>query len=138
MSQKNPGQSPHEGTVVDVHLAQPRLKEGLVPPETGLFLRIMQGEGTGRVFTFDSGGVFVIGRDGADIPLDDPKISRKHAEIGLYGPGSFFVRDLASTNGTFLNGRRVRDRQELKHEDVIRVGDIALQFSVVENSVPVA
>jgi pSer/pThr/pTyr-binding forkhead associated (FHA) protein len=138
MSQKRPSQAPHEGTVVDVHLAQSRLKEGLVPPETGLFLRIMQGEGAGRVFTFDSGGVFVIGRDGADIPLDDPKISRKHAEIGLYGPGSFFVRDLASTNGTFLNGRRIRDRQELKHEDAIRVGDVTLQFSVIENSVPMA
>jgi pSer/pThr/pTyr-binding forkhead associated (FHA) protein len=138
MSQKRAGQPQHEGTVIDVHLAQPRLKEGLVPPDTGLFLRITQGDGAGRTFAFDSGGVFVIGRDGADIALDDPKISRKHAEIGLYGPGSFFIRDLASTNGTFLNGRRIRDRKDLVHEDVIRVGDTTLQFSVIENSVPVA
>ena len=123
MSQKNPRQPAHEGTVVDVHLAQARLKEGLVPPETGLFLRIMQGEGAGRVFSFDSGGVFVVGRDGADIPLDDPKISRKHAEIGLYGPGSFFVRDLASTNGTFVNDAAATVPTALTVGDVLRLGD---------------
>jgi S-DNA-T family DNA segregation ATPase FtsK/SpoIIIE len=138
MSEKKTGQAHPDGTVVDLHLSQPRLKEGLVPPDTGLFLRIMEGQGAGRVFTFDSGGVFVVGRDGADISIDDPKISRKHAEVGLYGPSCYFVRDLASTNGTFLNGRRIRDRRELHHEDVIRVGDTVLQFSVIEDAVPVS
>ncbi len=127
-----------EGTLLDSHLARPRLKEGLVPPETGLFLRVLDGAGAGRVLTFHSGGVFILGRDGADISLDDPKASRKHAEMALYGPGRYFIRDLASTNGTFVNGRRIGDRRELAHLDRIRIGDTVLEFSVIENSLPLA
>lgn len=128
---------PPDGTLLDPDLARPRLKEGLVPPETGLFLRIQEGDHAGRVFTLSPGGVYLIGRDGADIVLADPKASRKHAEIALYGPQKYFIRDLASTNGTFLNGRRLRDRHELGHEDRIRIGDTVLQFSVIDNSVRV-
>ena len=134
----NERQNNPEGTVLDPSLAVPRLKEGLVAPETGLFLRIQEGEGAGRVFTISSGGVFVLGREGADIALSDSKVSRKHAEIALYGPERYFVRDLASTNGTFVNGRRVRDRSPLSHEDRIRVGDTVLQFAVIDDSVPLA
>ncbi|MFQ5670074.1 MAG: FHA domain-containing protein [Acidobacteriota bacterium] len=129
---------PEEGTLLDARMARPRLTEGLVPPETGLFLRILDGLGAGRVFTFASGGVFLLGREGADLVLADPKASRKHAEISLFGPGRFFLRDLASTNGTFLNGRRVMDRCELHHQDRIRVGDTVMEFSVIEGSLPVA
>ena len=123
-----------EHTMLDPSLSRPRLKEGLVPPETGLFLKIMEGEESGRVFTFDSGGVYLLGREGADLVLEDQKVSRKHAEIALYGPRRYFIRDLASTNGTFLNGRRIMDRRELNHEDRIRIGDTVLQFSVIEDS----
>jgi pSer/pThr/pTyr-binding forkhead associated (FHA) protein len=125
-----------DGTLLDPRLARPRLQEGLVPPDTGLFLRILEGSATGRVLTFDSGGVFTLGREGVDIPLGDAKASRKHAEIALYGPGRYFIRDLASTNGTFVNGRRIGDRRELSHLDKIRIGDTILEFSVIEDSLP--
>ncbi|MFQ5718777.1 MAG: FHA domain-containing protein [Acidobacteriota bacterium] len=127
-----------EGTMLDPAMARPRLKEGLVPPETGLFLRIETGNPSGRVFTLSAGGVYLLGREEADIVLADPKVSRKHAEIALYGPERYFLRDLASTNGTFLNGRRIRNRQPLGHEDRLRIGDTVLQFSVIENAVPVS
>jgi pSer/pThr/pTyr-binding forkhead associated (FHA) protein len=123
-------------TIVDPNLAPRRLKESLVPPETGIFLRIEEGPGEQRVFTLSSGGVYLIGREGADVVLHDDKVSRKHAEIGLYGPEAYIVRDLASTNGTFLNGKRVGDRARMKHWDVIRVGDTLIRFAVVENSIP--
>jgi len=124
-----------EGTVLDPHMARPRLKEGLVPPETGIFLRVDRGAAPGRVVTLSTGGTFLIGREGADICLDDAKISRKHAEISLLGPGAYFLRDLASTNGTFLNGHRIADRTPLRHEDTIRIGDTVLTFSVIEESI---
>ena len=127
-----------ESTEFDPRMSRPRLKEGLVSSETGIFLRIEEGPGAGEVFTLSSGGVYLIGRDGADIPLEDEKVSRKHAEIGLYGPGAFTVRDLASTNGTRLNGKRITDKVKLNHWDVIRVGDTSLRFAVVENSRKVA
>lgn len=129
--------APHEDTMLDPDLARPRLREGLVPPDTGLFLCIQEGDQAGHIFTLSAGGVYLIGREGADIVLQDQKVSRKHAEIALYGPQKYFVRDLASTNGTFLNGHRLRDRREVTHEDRIRVGDTVLQFSVVEDSISI-
>lgn len=127
-----------EKTTFDPKLSRPPLKEGLIPPRTGIYLRIEEGPGKGQIFTLSSGGVYIIGRDGADVVLQDKKISRKHAEIGLYGPDAYVLRDLASTNGTQLNGRRVSDRVKLKHWDLIRVGDTALRLSVIEESIPVS
>ena len=127
-----------DGTVVDPRLAPRRLKVSLVPPETGIFLRVEQGEGTHRHFELSSGGVYIIGRDGSDIPLDDPKVSRKHAEIGLYGPGVYVVRDLASTNGTRVNGRLVAEKTAIKHTDLIQVGDTALRFHVLDATIPLS
>ena len=125
-------------TELDPGMAPKRLKSGLVPPDTGLYLRIEEGPGQGRTFVLSAGGVYTIGRDGADIPLEDGKVSRKHAEIGLYGPGAWILRDLASTNGTSLNGRRVDEKTNLKHWDLIRVGDTRLRFAVIEKSIQVA
>lgn len=137
MKKENPSDFA-ETTQFDSRQARPRLKEGLIQGDTGIFLRIEQGPGAGQVFTLSPGGVYLIGREGADIPLGDEKVSRKHAEIGLYGPGAFLVRDLASTNGTRLNGKRIMDKAKLAHWDEIRVGDTVLRFAVVEGSVAVA
>jgi pSer/pThr/pTyr-binding forkhead associated (FHA) protein len=125
-------------TKLDSALARPRLKEGLISPATGIFLRIEEGPGSGRVYTLSSGGVYLIGRAGADIVLEDEKVSRKHAEIGLYGPGAFVLRDLASTNGTRLNGKRISEKSKLDHWDVIRVGDTSLRFAVIDDSIQVS
>ncbi len=132
----DPPSDPHARTLLDPHQAPRRLKESLVPPDTGIYLRVEEGPGAGRVLTLSSGGVYVIGREGADIVLEDPKVSRKHAELGLYGPGAYVLRDLASTNGTWVNGRRIADRTKLAHWDAIRVGDTVLRFCIVENSIP--
>jgi pSer/pThr/pTyr-binding forkhead associated (FHA) protein len=125
------------GTALDPKLARPRLKESLVPPDTGIFLRVVNGNDRGQLITLSSGGTYLLGREGADIALEDEKISRKHAEISLLGPDAFFLRDLASTNGTFLNGKRVTDKRPLRHEDRIRVGDTVILFAVIQNSIPV-
>ena len=123
------------GTVLDAKLAPRRLKEGLVPSDTGIYLRVEEGPGQREVYTLSTGGVYLIGRKGADIVIEDEKVSRKHAEIGLYGPGAYVLRDLASTNGTLLNGRRVSEKAKLRHWDLIRVGDTELRFAMVEEAV---
>jgi pSer/pThr/pTyr-binding forkhead associated (FHA) protein len=123
------------GTVFDPSQAPHRMKEGLVPKDTGIFLRIEEGPDAGKVFNISPGGVYTIGREGADLPLDDPKVSRKHAEIGLYGPDAWVLRDLASTNGTQVNDRRIGDRHKLSHWDAIRVGDTVLRLALVENAI---
>lgn len=125
-------------TVLDPSQAPKRSKSGLVPPDTGIYLRVEDGADKGKTYVLSSGGVYTIGREGADIAIDDTKVSRKHAELGLYGPDCWVLRDLHSTNGTSLNDRRVDDRANLKHWDLIRVGDTRLRFAVVEKSVKVA
>jgi len=125
-------------TQVDSRQHRERLKESLVPEDTGIWLRVEHGPDAGRSLSVSSGGVYLIGRDGADIPLQDPKVSRKHAELGLYGPGALLVRDLASTNGTLLNGRRVGDRAKLVDGDLIQVGDTRIRVHIVEKSIPIS
>jgi len=125
-------------TQLDPKLARPRLKEGLVPEDTSIWVSIEEGIDAGRTETLSPGGVYTIGREGADIALQDVKVSRKHAEIGLYGPGAYMLRDLASTNGTWLNGKPVGDRAPLNNGDVVRVGDTLMRIDIIEGSVPIS
>lgn len=61
-----------------------------------------------------------------DIPVPDPNVSRKHAEIRPSGAG-YVVVDLGSTNGTRVNGGTVNERK-LTDGDVIAVGTTRLRF----------
>lgn len=62
----------------------------------------------------------------ADFRLDDPRLSRRHAEVMRVGPG-FVLNDLHSCNGSFVNGQRVTQR-ELVDGDGIRIGGNVLRF----------
>lgn len=121
------------GTIVHSfpHLMRRRLKQGLIPQKTVISLRVERGPEAGRVFDVSKGGDFLIGRAGADISLHDEKVSRKHAELGVYGPDAYQLQDLASTNGTLVNGKPI-DRAKLNHGDLIRMGETLLVFEVIE------
>jgi len=68
-----------------------------------------------------AGRVFRIGRnEGNDLTLNNPYISRYHAEIIPRGM-NYHIRDLGSTSGTFVNGERIKQRN-LKDGDSIRLG----------------
>jgi len=56
-----------------------------------------------------------------EVSLGDPGVSRYHCWI-LYRDGMLSVEDLASANGTYVNGERVRARRTLKAGDRIRIG----------------
>lgn len=65
----------------------------------------------------------VIGRAGVcDLRIDDPSVSRRHAQVTHTGDG-LFVRELGSSNGTFLNGGRVMEAA-LTGGDVLRFGNV--------------
>ena len=76
---------------------------------------------------------FTIGRDsGCDLHLDDPMLSRRHAAIE-YERGGFRLRELSSTNGAFVNGRRVKSggAEPLVFGATIELGDSVLTFALV-------
>ena len=64
----------------------------------------------------------IIGRTPpADILIPSQEVSSRHAELQPLGGGRFLLTDLGSTNGTFVNGRRIR-RAEVTERDEIRLG----------------
>ena len=71
-----------------------------------------------------------IGRDAEnEWQIDDLNVSRTHAEIVQNNSGSYEVVDLKSTNGTFLNGTRIK-REALRTGDIIAVGGFARRFTL--------
>jgi predicted component of type VI protein secretion system len=95
-------------------------------------LLITRGRGVGRDEAV--GTRCVLGRSsGADIVLQDRGVSRWHARVGLQGE-VYVIHDLASRNGTIVNGQRVR-AVPLGDGDVIRLGRIELVFRLRETVV---
>jgi Protein of unknown function (DUF3662)/Inner membrane component of T3SS, cytoplasmic domain len=73
------------------------------------------------------GRAVVLGRSrDCDITVDDPNVSRRHAEV-RHENGAYWIVDLGSTNGLTVNGRRV-DRAKLEPEDEIVLGTTELRF----------
>jgi len=81
--------------------------------------------------TVDAARTVAIGRgESNDVVLDkDSLVSRRHALIEQKGD-SFTIRDLGSTNGTYVNGNPLREKEErtLKPGDVIRTGNTEFSF----------
>ena len=65
----------------------------------------------------------------SDIVVDDPNVSREHAEVRPRG-GSWVLRDLGSTNGSSINGRRTEGAEVLKPGDEIELGTSTMTFEL--------
>src|SRR3954454_585934 len=74
----------------------------------------------GREHTIDS--ELTVGREGCDVVLADPEVSRRHAALRVSGDG-VAVEDFGSTNGTFVNDQRVQGVRALQDGDVVRFGN---------------
>jgi hypothetical protein len=68
-----------------------------------------------------------IGRQDTDLVVEDPEVSRRHAVLRRSG-GSVVVEDLDSTNGTFVNGERIRTPVRVGPGDQVRVGRTTLEI----------
>ncbi|HYM92221.1 MAG TPA: FHA domain-containing protein [bacterium] len=100
------------------------------PPAPGPRLRVLAGPPgeAGREFALDGPMVTIGRRPDQRIVLSDPSVSRSHArvEVGAWGVA---IVDLGSTNGTEVNGHRLRDgRAVLRGGDRIRLGTVLLEF----------
>ena len=70
---------------------------------------------------FELEGERTIGREGADIEIDDDQASRRHARIDIRD-GVVTVEDLGSTNGTFVNGTKIEALTPLPPGDTLKIG----------------
>ena len=74
-------------------------------------------------------GTWSIGRaPDNSLPLADNEVSRRHAIIQAQGEREFWLVDLGSANGTYLNGRRISQSVRLHNGDIIRIGSHELEF----------
>lgn len=94
-----------------------------VPPEGDAWLESVDGK------RHPIKGSCSLGRSGANtIVLESPKVSRRHALIHLQNIGELWLIDFGSSNGTFLNKRRIHHPIRLSDGDQITIGDRVFQF----------
>jgi hypothetical protein len=100
------------------------------PPKEMGMLVVRSGPRAGQ--TFNLGEVTNIGRDAQrnEISLEDTSMSRENTRIKLEG-GQFVIYDLASTNGTLVNGEKVL-KQVLANGDAVQIGDTHFAFVEVK------
>ena len=65
---------------------------------------------------------------GNDIVLDNLVVSGTHCAFELKGLADVYIEDLGSTNGTFVNNKRVKERHQLQDGDTIAIGHFRIQF----------
>ncbi len=89
-------------------------------------LLVKRGPNAGSTFLIEGPSTSLGRHPESDIFLDDVTVSRKHAEVRRQGQ-EFFVHDLGSLNGTYVNGERV-DVTKLASGDEVQVGKFKLVF----------
>jgi Protein of unknown function (DUF3662)/FHA domain len=104
-------------------LAEPLEERARVRQERALLLV------DGKRLVVGPAGVSIGRSRQSDVVLDDPNISRTHAEIRPRG-GSWVLTDLDSTNGCVLNGQRIEGPEVIKPGDVIKLGTSVITFEL--------
>jgi RND superfamily putative drug exporter len=91
------------------------------------WLRVTAGPLAGQAF--EASRELVVGRENADLLLDDAQVSRRHAVIRPL-PGGAEIEDLGSLNGTWMNGRRLDRPARLGAGDVVTIGRTRIDVDV--------
>src|SRR6478672_4245899 len=89
-------------------------------------ITIRQGPNSGQIIVVDR--ALTLGRDAdIDVTLNDALVSTRHATLSPNADGSVELTDLGSTNGTFVNDRRVEGSTTLRGGERIRLGKVVLE-----------
>ena len=77
--------------------------------------------------------IWVIGRDRkAALPVQDKRLSRRHAMVQYIPEQGFYLMDLNSTNGTYVNGEAIRHPVRLRDGDRVRLGSLSFIFFCIQ------
>jgi hypothetical protein len=99
-------------------------------PGTDAALVVVKGGGLDAGERYDLFGGLTIGRSSeADVRIEDRFASGVHARI-YSRSGGYYVEDMNSTNGSFLNGGELRGESRLNDLDEIRIGDTEFRFEL--------
>jgi pSer/pThr/pTyr-binding forkhead associated (FHA) protein len=90
-------------------------------------LTLLIGRKAMQVYDLDKETILIGREDDADIVIDNPSVSRKHAQIKKEASG-WVVQDLGSSNGTFLHGEKITAPQPVKEGDEIGFGKFSVVF----------
>ena len=105
-----------------------RTSESLaMPDDSKLSLAVIGGPAAGSIFAIEKPRI-VIGRESADVVLEDPEISRNHAAIEVFRDRIALI-DLNSTNGTYVGEEAVREAV-LENQDEFSLGSSTLMLIV--------
>ncbi len=96
-------------------------------PPVQVTLEILEGADKGAVRRYTQESV-LIGRLNTDLVVRDSDVSRRHSIIEVFDASQVYLRDLNSTNGSFVNGRRVSSVR-LRNGDQIRLGRCLVRFT---------
>jgi DNA-binding winged helix-turn-helix (wHTH) protein/pSer/pThr/pTyr-binding forkhead associated (FHA) protein len=117
-------------STIRLEVEAPRYEDAKKP-----VLVILQGEPVGLTVEIE-GDKTVIGRGAqSDVVLNDTVASRQHAEIyrrAAEGGDEYFIKDLMSTNGTYLNEMRLVAQERLRDGDKIKIGGHILKFALMD------
>jgi hypothetical protein len=83
-------------------------------------LWVLEGRRRGQIYRIDKGTK--IGREEGHLLLDDPKVSALHCKVTMED-SHFLLWDFGSANGTYVNGKRIREATTLRENDLIKIGD---------------
>jgi predicted component of type VI protein secretion system len=93
-------------------------------------LQVVRGRSTSTTLKLND-DVTSLGRhDDCVIRIKSAQVSRRHCELYEVG-GQLMLRDLGSSNGTYINGKRVSGEQSLKHGDELTVGAVTLRVAKI-------
>ncbi len=99
-----------------------------------LVLEVIRGVDHGRIFPLPPGEPQLLGRSSESLPLTDRSVSRRHAELTPDGD-DWWLRNLQSANGIWVNGRRIEDRVMLREGDEINCGQTILRFTQADRMI---
>lgn len=112
----------------------PQIPKGAPPaPDVAIVARVTRRDGTIEVpLVFKAGGKRLnVGRVADnDLSLNDTSVSKIHATLLLNVEGTLLVADTGSTNGTYINGRRIAygEARQIEAGDVVGFGDVEVRF----------